>query len=177
MTLFSFLQSCMNHSCCPNTKAFKRDEVSACIFVWVDQFICHAILPSARQIWAVGIPLQDKDGHAVIIALTPISKDDEVSYSFLKSFRLGNQGENFGYVCCTYSFLEVAFCCWCSSWKLLLLLDGCCCSFLSGAGNSTMCMIFWWYSCLDTFTCLSVVVELFVVICANTHLFFVLVLP
>jgi len=125
MTLFSFLQSCMNHSCCPNTKAFKRDEVSACIFVWVDQFICHVILPSARQIWAVGIPLQDKDGHAVIIALTPISKDEEVSYSFLKSFRLGNQGENFGYVCCTYSFLEVAFCCWCNSWKLLLLLGGC----------------------------------------------------
>ncbi|CAD6336190.1 unnamed protein product [Miscanthus lutarioriparius] len=36
----------MNHSCCPNAKAFKRDE--------------------------------NKDGHAVIIALTPISKDEEL---------------------------------------------------------------------------------------------------
>jgi len=26
-TAFFPLQSCMNHSCCPNAKAFKRDEV------------------------------------------------------------------------------------------------------------------------------------------------------
>jgi SET domain-containing protein len=36
----------MNHSCCPNAKAYKRDE--------------------------------DTDGNAVIIALEPIKKDDEV---------------------------------------------------------------------------------------------------
>ncbi|GJN26364.1 hypothetical protein PR202_gb14290 [Eleusine coracana subsp. coracana] len=45
-TAFFPLQSCMNHSCCPNAKAFKRDE--------------------------------DKDGDAVIVALEPIGKDDEV---------------------------------------------------------------------------------------------------
>ncbi|KAL6651985.1 hypothetical protein ACP70R_010910 [Stipagrostis hirtigluma subsp. patula] len=50
-TAFFPLQSCMNHSCCPNAKAFKRDE--------------------------------DKDGHAVIIALKPISKDDEITISYI----------------------------------------------------------------------------------------------
>ena len=51
-----------------------------------------------RQIWAVEIPLQDKDGHAVIIALRPISKDKEVSYYLFISFRLCKQDEKFGYV-------------------------------------------------------------------------------
>ncbi|XP_066343930.1 histone-lysine N-methyltransferase ATXR2-like [Miscanthus floridulus] len=50
-TAFFPLQSCMNHSCCPNAKAFKRDE--------------------------------DKDGHAVIIALRPISKDEEITISYI----------------------------------------------------------------------------------------------
>ncbi|KAL6844543.1 hypothetical protein ACP4OV_026216 [Aristida adscensionis] len=50
-TAFFPLQSCMNHSCCPNAKAFKRDE--------------------------------DKDGHAVIIALQPISKNDEITISYI----------------------------------------------------------------------------------------------
>ncbi|WVZ87279.1 hypothetical protein U9M48_033940 [Paspalum notatum var. saurae] len=50
-TAFFPLQSCMNHSCCPNAKAFKRDE--------------------------------DKDGHAVIIALKPISKDEEITISYI----------------------------------------------------------------------------------------------
>ena len=87
----------MNHSCCPNAKAFKRDEVSAYIFVWADLFVFHANLPSVRQIWAVEIPLQDKDGHAVVIALRPISKDKEISYYLFISFRLCNQDEKFGY--------------------------------------------------------------------------------
>ncbi|XP_062184417.1 histone-lysine N-methyltransferase ATXR2 [Phragmites australis] len=50
-TAFFPLQSCMNHSCCPNAKAFKRDA--------------------------------DKDGHAVIIALRPIGKDDEITISYI----------------------------------------------------------------------------------------------
>ncbi|XP_003580607.1 histone-lysine N-methyltransferase ATXR2 [Brachypodium distachyon] len=50
-TAFFPLQSCMNHSCCPNAKAFKRDE--------------------------------DNDGHGVIIALEPISKDDEITISYI----------------------------------------------------------------------------------------------
>ncbi|KAM0894330.1 hypothetical protein ACQ4PT_024507 [Festuca glaucescens] len=50
-TAFFPLQSCMNHSCCPNAKAFKRDE--------------------------------DNDGHAVIIALGPISKGDEITISYI----------------------------------------------------------------------------------------------
>ncbi|GJN01663.1 hypothetical protein PR202_ga18944 [Eleusine coracana subsp. coracana] len=50
-TAFFPLQSCMNHSCCPNAKAFKRDE--------------------------------DKDGHAVIVALEPIGKDDEITISYI----------------------------------------------------------------------------------------------
>uniref|UniRef100_A0A453D1P8 SET domain-containing protein n=1 Tax=Aegilops tauschii subsp. strangulata TaxID=200361 RepID=A0A453D1P8_AEGTS len=50
-TAFFPLQSCMNHSCCPNAKAFKRDE--------------------------------DNDGHAVIIALGPISKDEEITISYI----------------------------------------------------------------------------------------------
>ncbi|KAG2574951.1 histone-lysine N-methyltransferase ATXR2-like isoform X2 [Panicum virgatum] len=50
-TAFFPLQSCMNHSCCPNAKAFKRDE--------------------------------DKDGHAVILALKPISKGEEITVSYI----------------------------------------------------------------------------------------------
>ncbi|CAO2036612.1 unnamed protein product, partial [Urochloa humidicola] len=50
-TAFFPLQSCMNHSCCPNAKAFKRDE--------------------------------DKDGHAVILALRPISKGEEITISYI----------------------------------------------------------------------------------------------
>ncbi|OEL12783.1 Histone-lysine N-methyltransferase ATXR2 [Dichanthelium oligosanthes] len=50
-TAFFPLQSCMNHSCCPNAKAFKRDE--------------------------------DKDGHAVILALKPISKGEEITISYI----------------------------------------------------------------------------------------------
>ncbi|KAF7003890.1 hypothetical protein CFC21_019164 [Triticum aestivum] len=50
-TAFFPLQSCMNHSCCPNAKAFKRDE--------------------------------DNDGHAVIIALGPISKGEEITISYI----------------------------------------------------------------------------------------------
>ncbi|KAF8649563.1 hypothetical protein HU200_064257 [Digitaria exilis] len=50
-TAFFPLQSCMNHSCCPNAKAFKRDE--------------------------------DKDGHAVILAIKPISKGEEITISYI----------------------------------------------------------------------------------------------
>uniref|UniRef100_A0A0D9W9W8 SET domain-containing protein n=1 Tax=Leersia perrieri TaxID=77586 RepID=A0A0D9W9W8_9ORYZ len=50
-TAFFPLQSCMNHSCCPNAKAYKRDE--------------------------------DTDGNAVIIALQPIKKDDEITMSYI----------------------------------------------------------------------------------------------
>ncbi|KAJ6853371.1 histone-lysine N-methyltransferase ATXR2 [Iris pallida] len=50
-TAFFPLQSCMNHSCCPNAKAFKRDE--------------------------------DRDGKAVIIALQPISKGEEITISYI----------------------------------------------------------------------------------------------
>uniref|UniRef100_A0A0E0KVK7 SET domain-containing protein n=1 Tax=Oryza punctata TaxID=4537 RepID=A0A0E0KVK7_ORYPU len=50
-TAFFPLQSCMNHSCCPNAKAYKRDE--------------------------------DTDGNAVIIALEPIKKDDEITISYI----------------------------------------------------------------------------------------------
>ncbi|RRT81781.1 hypothetical protein B296_00009307 [Ensete ventricosum] len=52
-TGFYPLQSCMNHSCCPNAKAFKGDEVKN----W------HS--------------LQDKDGRAIIIAARPIVKGEE----------------------------------------------------------------------------------------------------
>lgn len=50
-TAFFPLQSCMNHSCCPNAKAFKREE--------------------------------DRDGQAVIIALRRISKNEEVTISYI----------------------------------------------------------------------------------------------
>ncbi|CAN6999790.1 unnamed protein product [Brassica rapa subsp. trilocularis] len=50
-TAFFPLQSCMNHSCCPNAKAFKREE--------------------------------DRDGQAVIIALRSISKNEEVTISYI----------------------------------------------------------------------------------------------
>ncbi|KAL1197499.1 Histone-lysine N-methyltransferase ATXR2 [Cardamine amara subsp. amara] len=50
-TAFFPLQSCMNHSCCPNAKAFKRDE--------------------------------DRDGQAVISALRRISKNEEVTISYI----------------------------------------------------------------------------------------------
>ncbi|XP_010466447.1 PREDICTED: histone-lysine N-methyltransferase ATXR2-like isoform X1 [Camelina sativa] len=50
-TAFFPLQSCMNHSCCPNAKAFKREE--------------------------------DRDGQAVIIALRHISKNEEVTISYI----------------------------------------------------------------------------------------------
>ncbi|XP_029117181.1 histone-lysine N-methyltransferase ATXR2 isoform X1 [Elaeis guineensis] len=50
-TAFFPLQSCMNHSCCPNAKAFKRDE--------------------------------DRDGHAVIVALRPISIGEEITISYI----------------------------------------------------------------------------------------------
>ncbi|KFK39502.1 hypothetical protein AALP_AA3G252100 [Arabis alpina] len=50
-TAFFPLQSCMNHSCCPNAKAFKREV--------------------------------DRDGQAVIIALRRISKNEEVTISYI----------------------------------------------------------------------------------------------
>ncbi|KAJ1698168.1 hypothetical protein LUZ63_006680 [Rhynchospora breviuscula] len=50
-TAFFPIQSCMNHSCCPNAKAFKRD--------------------------------QDIDGHAIIIALRPISTGEEITLSYI----------------------------------------------------------------------------------------------
>ncbi|CAN8270382.1 unnamed protein product [Cochlearia groenlandica] len=50
-TAFFPLQSCMNHSCVPNAKAFKREE--------------------------------DRDGQAVIIALRCISKNEEVTISYI----------------------------------------------------------------------------------------------
>ncbi|WOL17770.1 histone-lysine N-methyltransferase ATXR2 isoform X1 [Canna indica] len=50
-TAFYPLQSCMNHSCRPNAKAFKRDE--------------------------------DKDGEAVIIAVQPICKGEEITISYI----------------------------------------------------------------------------------------------
>ncbi|XP_006297502.2 histone-lysine N-methyltransferase ATXR2 [Capsella rubella] len=50
-TAFFPLQSCMNHSCCPNAKAFKREE--------------------------------DRDGQAVILALRSISKNEEVTISYI----------------------------------------------------------------------------------------------
>ncbi|XP_024391830.1 histone-lysine N-methyltransferase ATXR2 isoform X1 [Physcomitrium patens] len=48
---FYTLQSCMNHSCRPNARAFKRDE--------------------------------DRDGHAVLLALRPIKKGEEVTISYI----------------------------------------------------------------------------------------------
>ncbi|XP_047939856.1 histone-lysine N-methyltransferase ATXR2 [Salvia hispanica] len=50
-TAFFPLQSCMNHSCIPNAKAFKREE--------------------------------DRDGQATILALRPISKDEEITISYI----------------------------------------------------------------------------------------------
>ncbi|XP_019082951.1 PREDICTED: histone-lysine N-methyltransferase ATXR2-like [Camelina sativa] len=50
-TAFFPLQSCINHSCCPNAKAFKREE--------------------------------DRDGQAVIFALRRISKNEEVTISYI----------------------------------------------------------------------------------------------
>ncbi|XP_047334724.1 histone-lysine N-methyltransferase ATXR2 [Impatiens glandulifera] len=50
-TAFFPIQSCMNHSCLPNAKAFKRDE--------------------------------DKDGHAIILALGPIAREEEVTISYI----------------------------------------------------------------------------------------------
>ncbi|XP_020570983.1 histone-lysine N-methyltransferase ATXR2 isoform X2 [Phalaenopsis equestris] len=50
-TAFFPIQSCMNHSCCPNAKAFKRDE--------------------------------DRDGQAVIIAVSPISIGEEITISYI----------------------------------------------------------------------------------------------
>ncbi|XP_027170995.1 histone-lysine N-methyltransferase ATXR2 [Coffea eugenioides] len=50
-TAFFPLQSCMNHSCNPNAKAFKREE--------------------------------DRDGQAVLVALQPIHKGEEVTISYI----------------------------------------------------------------------------------------------
>ncbi|KAL5573268.1 hypothetical protein UlMin_022865 [Ulmus minor] len=50
-TAFFPLQSCMNHSCSPNAKAFKREE--------------------------------DRDGQAIILALKPIRRGDEVTISYV----------------------------------------------------------------------------------------------
>ncbi|RAL41821.1 hypothetical protein DM860_009003 [Cuscuta australis] len=50
-TAFFPLQSCMNHSCKPNAKAFKREE--------------------------------DLDGDAIIIALEPIQKGEEITISYI----------------------------------------------------------------------------------------------
>ncbi|CAH9071938.1 unnamed protein product [Cuscuta epithymum] len=50
-TAFFPLQSCMNHSCKPNAKAFKREE--------------------------------DLDGQAIIIALEPIQKGEEITISYI----------------------------------------------------------------------------------------------
>ncbi|EYU24807.1 hypothetical protein ABFS82_13G019400 [Erythranthe guttata] len=50
-TAFFPLQSCMNHSCIPNAKAFKREE--------------------------------DRDGQAIIVALRPILKGEEITISYI----------------------------------------------------------------------------------------------
>ncbi|KAL8474381.1 hypothetical protein ACS0TY_031011 [Phlomoides rotata] len=50
-TAFFPIQSCMNHSCIPNAKAFKREE--------------------------------DRDGQATIIAQRPISKEEEITISYI----------------------------------------------------------------------------------------------
>lgn len=50
-TAFFPLQSCMNHSCIPNAKAFKREE--------------------------------DRDGRATIIAVRRISKEEEITISYI----------------------------------------------------------------------------------------------
>lgn len=66
----------MNHSCCPNAKAYKRDEV---IYISSSRFahFSHQIA-SQQSDKTIELPLQDTDGNAVIIALEPIKKDDEV---------------------------------------------------------------------------------------------------
>ncbi|KAL6529546.1 Histone-lysine N-methyltransferase atxr2 [Orobanche gracilis] len=50
-TAFFPLHSCMNHSCIPNAKAFKREE--------------------------------DRDGQATIIALRPITEEEEITISYI----------------------------------------------------------------------------------------------
>ncbi|KAH6788954.1 histone-lysine N-methyltransferase ATXR2 [Perilla frutescens var. frutescens] len=73
-TAFFPLQSCMNHSCIPNAKAFKREE--------------------------------DKDGQATIIALRPISKEEEITISYIdEDLPYGERQEqlaDYGFTCkCT----------------------------------------------------------------------------
>jgi hypothetical protein len=46
-TAFFPLQSCMNHSCCPNAKAFKRDEVCTFSLSWSVHF--HAVQIAASN--------------------------------------------------------------------------------------------------------------------------------
>ncbi|KAI7741890.1 hypothetical protein M8C21_005436 [Ambrosia artemisiifolia] len=57
-TAFYPIQSCMNHSCCPNAKAFKREE----------------IIIKQRE---------DKDGQATILACKPIKKGEEITISYI----------------------------------------------------------------------------------------------
>ncbi|KAH6827094.1 histone-lysine N-methyltransferase ATXR2 [Perilla frutescens var. hirtella] len=70
-TAFFPLQSCMNHSCIPNAKAFKREE--------------------------------DKDGQATIIALRPISKEEEITISYIdEDLPYGERQEqlaDYGFTC------------------------------------------------------------------------------
>lgn len=91
-TAFYPLQSCMNHSCCPNAHAFKRDEVclrskfgsqshtsstpTMCITLYASGCVCFSTNTSVSVF--IFLWLQDRDGQAAIITLKPIRKGEEV---------------------------------------------------------------------------------------------------
>lgn len=70
-TAFFPFQSCINHSCCPNVKAFKRDE--------------------------------DKDGQAVLLAVRPIKKGEQVTISYIDENSSWEERktmlEDYGFIC------------------------------------------------------------------------------
>ena len=66
----------MNHSCLPNAKAFKRDEVKLVLFFLNDLVLIFFVL------------VQDKDGHVIILALGPIVKGEEVNFEVKIAFLL-----------------------------------------------------------------------------------------
>lgn len=84
----------MNHSCCPNAKAFKREEVSFLHLrpsLWLHTpKIAVANVADSRVVFRGSSTfyhavLQDRDGQAVIIALRRISKNEEVPHLCLLS--------------------------------------------------------------------------------------------
>lgn len=85
-TAFFPLQSCINHSCCPNAKAFKREEVNILLHLRV-LFMVYTFYesPTLSLGWTrflrvdlFLVILQDRDGQAVIIASRRINKNEEV---------------------------------------------------------------------------------------------------